>query len=165
MSLGNAVGKYLVLPDNVVEAARHDRLPDGGPEGWNTTAGAYVETCRSFLSFRAVRATNFNPRATRVEDWGVDVDSSNNTVAGNLKHVTVPWVAFYGTAGDKMPGIEMIYNAAKSSDRKVILLRGATHHLESVDPKRFLSSEAIRALFETEMAKWLDAHVAPPMIQ
>jgi pimeloyl-ACP methyl ester carboxylesterase len=156
MSIGHAAGKYLVLPENVVEAAKHDRVPDGGPEGWNATSGATAETCRSFLSFRAVRASFFNPRATRVEDWGVDVDSSNNTVAGNLKHVTVPWIILYGTADDKMPGVEMIYNAAKSKDKKVVLLRGATHHLESVDPKRFLSSEKIRALFESEMAKWID---------
>jgi hypothetical protein len=165
MRMGNAVGKYLVLPENVVEAAKHDRLPDGGPEGWNTTGGAVVETCRSFLSFRAVRAEFFNPSATRIEDWGVDVDSSNNTVAGNMKHVTAPVVILYGTADDKMPGVEMIYNASKSKDKKVILLRGATHHLESVDPKRFLSSDAIRALFENQMAKWLDERFGIPSSQ
>lgn len=156
IDMGNVVGKYLVLPDNVVEAPKHDRRPAGSPNGWNTTAQAVVETCRSFLSFTAVRATFFNPTATSAEDWGVDVESSDNTVVGNMRHVSAPWILFIGTADDKIPGAEMIYNESKSRDKKIILLRGATHHIESVDPKRFPGSEALRTLFESGMAKWLD---------
>ncbi len=162
MRLGNAVGKYPVLPDNVVEAPKHDRKPDGNPAGWNMTGGAVIETCRSFLSFHAVRAKFFNPTATRVEDWGVDVDSSNNTIAGNMKHVTIPWVLFYPTGDDKMSGAEMIYNASIAKDKKIIVLRGANHWIESVDPKRFLSTDAFRSLFESEMAKWLDERFGRP---
>jgi esterase/lipase len=105
---------------------------------------------------RAVRAQFINTSATTLKEFGVDVESTNNTTVGNMMHVSAPWVLFAGTADDKINIAELIYNEAKSKDKKIIVLRGATHGTTSVDPKRFLSTPALRKLMDDEIAKWVN---------
>ncbi len=166
MSLGHGQHRHLILPENEVGVPRHDRAPghyslSGKVSDRNVSVqGAVVYTTRSFLSQWAARADFINPMATTLKEWGVDVTSTNNTTVGNMMQVEAPWVLFAGTADDKINTAELIYNEAKSKDKKIIVLRGATHRITSVDPKRFLDTAGLRKLMVDEIAKWIDQRFA-----
>lgn len=161
MHLGNGVGKYLILPENVVDVPKHDRAPGhyslfgDTPDRNNSVEGVMIHTYNSFLSAHAIRATYINPQATHLSEWGVDVESTNSTTVGNMVHVSAPWILFAGTADDKINVAELIYNEAKSKDKKIIILRGATHPIASVDPKRFLDTKGLREIMVAEIVKWI----------
>ncbi len=163
MSLGHGAVPNLILPENTTAIPKHDRAPGhyallGRVQERNASVrGAVVYTLRSFLSIRAVRATpDYNPLASTLKEWGVDVESTNNSTVGNMMHVDAPWVLFAGTADDKITCAELIYSAARAKDKKIIVLRGATHGITSVDPARFLNTDALRELMVGEISKWID---------
>jgi hypothetical protein len=162
MRLGDGKSAHMILPEGTVAVPKHDRTPGHYslfgeiPDRNASVLGAVVCTTRSFFSSRAIRAKWINPMATTLEEWGVDVESSNNTTVGSMMHVKVPWVIFAGTADDKINTAELIYNESSAKDKKIIFLRGATHSLTSVDPKRFLETSALRKLVAQEIGKWID---------
>lgn len=63
-----------------------------------------------------------------------------------MMQVQAPWVLFAGTADDKINTAELIYNEAKSKDKQIIVLRGATHGITSVDSKRFSDTNTLRRI-------------------
>ena len=160
--LGDATSEHLILPENRMEAPRNNRaqghysLFGKIPDRNAAVEGAIVHTYESFLSMHAIRAKFVNPMATTVEQWGVDIESTNNTTVGNMKHVSAPWILFSGTADDKMNTAELIYNEAMAKDKAIVFLRGSTHGLTSVDSKRFSSTERIRQMAVEQMAKWIN---------
>jgi hypothetical protein len=162
MKLGHGKSAHLILPEGRVAIPAHDRAPGHYslfgeiPDRNSSVMGAVVCTTRSFFSSRAVRAQWIDPMATTLEEWGVDVQSTNNTTVGNMMHVNAPWVIFAGTADDKINTAELIYNEASAKDKKIIFLHGATHSMTSVDPKRFLETPALRELMAEEIGKWID---------
>lgn len=162
MHLGDGAQPHQVLPGNKQEVPKHDRVPGHyslfgeTPERNDAIQGTTSHQLTSFLSARAVRARFVNPMATTLKDWGVDIESTNNTTVGNMMHVAAPWLLFSGTADDKINTAELIYHEAAAKDKKIIVLRGATHGITSVDPKRFLSTEALRGLMVDEMVKWIN---------
>jgi hypothetical protein len=163
MSLGDGAQEHLVLPENKMMIPKNDRavghysLFGEVPDRNKSVEGVIMDYVDSFLSFRAVRAKFINPMATRLEDWGVDVESTNNLTVANMMHVSVPWLLLSGTADDKMNSAELIYNSAKSKDKMIIMFRGGTHPLAPVDPKRFGTTEAMHGLVVDQVAKWINA--------
>lgn len=162
MSLGHGVSAHLILPDNKVAVPRHDRAPGhyalfGEVQDRNASIkGVSIHTLSSFLSMRAVRAKFINISATTLDEWGVDVESTNNSTVGNMMHVKAPWLLFAGTADDKINIAELIYNHAAARDKKIIVLRGATHGITSVDPKRFPDTATLRASMVDQIVSWID---------
>lgn len=162
MGLGHGKSPHLVLPDDTVSIPGHDRAPGhyslfGQVSDRNSSVqSAVVFTTRSFLSMRAVRAGFINPMATTLKEWGVDVTSTNNTTVGNMMQVQAPWVLFAGTADDKINTAELIYNEAKSKDKQIIVLRGATHGITSVDSERFSDTKTLRRIMVEQMVQWIN---------
>jgi len=162
MSLGHGSMPNLILPENEIGVPKHVRVPghysltENVQDRNASVSGAVVHTLRSFLSMRAVRAEFINPSATNLKAWGVDVESTNNATVGNMMHVNAPWVLFAGTADDKINTAQLIYNHALAKDKKIIVLRGATHGITSVDPKRFQDTATLRTIMVEQIAKWIN---------
>ena len=162
MGLGHGHFAARVIPGNLQTVPRSDRTPGHyslfGQVGDRNASveGVVVHTLRSFLSMRAVRASGFDPTATSLAQWGVDIESTNSTTVGNLMHVKIPWVLYSGTADDKINTAELIFREAQNPDKSVVFIQGATHQMTSVNPER-QTTEAVRSMLGDEIAKWIQA--------
>jgi pimeloyl-ACP methyl ester carboxylesterase len=84
-----------------------------------TFAGSRDLTVMSFLSLRAIRATNSFD--------GVDISSNNNSTDYHLQNITVPLLVVSSGGHYFIPAGEKHYDAAKSQDKDFIVIEGAAH--------------------------------------
>jgi hypothetical protein len=97
------------------------RLANPGDAQTNETfgTGANNLTVRTFLSLRAVRATN------SFDD--IDITSNNNSTDYHLQNITVPLLVVSSGAHYFIPAGEKHYDAAKSQDKDFVVIEGAAH--------------------------------------
>ncbi len=89
-------------------------------------AGALKTSVRNFLSSYAVRT---NKDFGYTADWvnGVEWTSSYSNPPGNIQGVTVPLLTLGMTGGWEGLAAETIYEHAKSADKQIAFIEGATH--------------------------------------
>lgn len=88
--------------------------------------GALATTVRGFLSTYAVRVTG-DFAYTEDSVQGIDWTSNINCPPGNIKGVAVPLLVMGMTGNWEFLAAETIYENAKSSDKKLAFVEGATH--------------------------------------
>lgn len=89
-------------------------------------AGALTTTVRRFLSTYALRVTDdygYDKESIRGIDW----ESSYSCPPGNVEGVTVPLLIMGMTGHWEFMAAETIYEHAKSADKTVAYVEGATH--------------------------------------
>ena len=92
--------------------------------------GARDTTVRTYLIDHAIRVT---------DDYGVDEDSvhgvvwesSYSSAIGNVEGISVPMLIMGGTAGTAFIAGETTYEHAKSSDKTVAFVEGASHSYDT----------------------------------
>jgi hypothetical protein len=115
------------------------RVANPGDAQTNETfgTGANNLTVRTFLSLRAVRATNsFND---------IDISSNNNSTDYHLQNITVPLLVVSSGAHYFIPAGEKHYDAAKSQDKDFVVIEELPTQVHLVPPaKVFRDSMQIR---------------------
>ena len=97
--------------------------------------GALKTTVRRFLSTFAVRVTDdygYNEDSVRGIDWA----SSYSCPPGNVEGVTVPLLTMGMTGHWEFLAAETIYEHAKSADKTLAFVEGATHGYTTVHQMR-----------------------------
>ena len=97
------------------------------------TKGALATTVRNFLSTYAIRTS---------EDYGYDEDSvrgiewtsTYSSPPGEVEGITVPLLAMGMTAHWEYLASETIYEHAKSADKTLVFVEGATHSYTTCKP-------------------------------
>jgi hypothetical protein len=88
--------------------------------------GAKMSTVREFLSTYAIRVTDdYGYDEDSVH--GVDWSSSFSNVPGNVKGITVPMLVMGMTGHWEYLASETVYELAKSSDKTLVFVEGASH--------------------------------------
>lgn len=88
--------------------------------------GALKTTVRKFLSTYAIRVgSDFGYNADTI--YGVDWLSSYTAPAGNVQSVTVPLLAMGMTGSWEYLNSELIYEHARSADKTIAFVQGASH--------------------------------------
>ena len=158
VSLAHTTTKpFTLLPSGKQQIITDVREPDNTNDlNRQVEDGSAVHSLRTFLSYRATRVgKTYNPFATTVQETGIDFESVNSTIPGNLDTVSVPILIVQGTADNsdsaKLPTAELIYNSAHSADKTLVFVEGAGHGLDPVDPK-YGDTQAIAA---DGMVDWL----------
>jgi hypothetical protein len=109
------------------EVVRSVRLPQGDRSlTSNLAMGALNTTVRAFLTDSAVRVSadfGFDESTVR----GVDLTSTYSCPPGNVKQIGVPLLVMGMTAGWEYLAAETIYENAKSPDKTLAFVEGATH--------------------------------------
>ncbi len=88
--------------------------------------GALHSTIRNFLSMNAVRVTD-DYGYDEDSVYGVDWSSSYNNPPGTVKGITVPMLVMGMTGSWEYLASETIYENAKSKDKTLVFVEGATH--------------------------------------
>jgi hypothetical protein len=115
------------------------RVANPGDAQTNETfgTGANNLTVRTFLSLRAVRATN------SFDD--IDISSNNNSTDYHLQNITVPLLVVSSGAHYFIPAGEKHYDAAKSQDKDFVVIEELPTQVHLVPPaKVFRDSMQIR---------------------
>jgi hypothetical protein len=88
--------------------------------------GARTLSVRSFLSTFAVR-TEKDYGFDEDHVWGIEWESTYNTVPGNTKYIHVPVLVLGMAAGWEFLASETIYEYAESTDKTIAFVEGARH--------------------------------------
>jgi hypothetical protein len=112
--------------------------------------GTLLLTLRSFLSTNAIRSTDSMD--------GIDWCSSNNSTTCALREITVPILLATMQAHYFMRDNELLYEAAVSKDKDLIVVEGATHGITpckecETTPSQY--SNSVRNFFDY-VQKWID---------
>jgi hypothetical protein len=103
------------------------RVPQGERSLTSSLAmGALNTTVRGFLTNSAVRVSadfGFDESTVRGVDW----TSTYSCPPGNVRQISVPLLALGMTAGWEYLAAETIYENAKSADKTLAFVEGATH--------------------------------------
>ena len=109
------------------EVVRSVRLPQGDRSlTSNLAMGALNTTVRGFLTNSAVRVSadfGFDESTVRGVDW----TSTYSCPPGNVRQIGVPLLVMGMTAGWEYLAAETIYENAKSPDKTLAFVEGATH--------------------------------------
>jgi pimeloyl-ACP methyl ester carboxylesterase len=127
-------GAHRLLPDDVVTQVRNDR-PLSRQSERNRGVDEAARTDRSFLSYRAVRCSHFDPDAITPDGHGLDTRSSNNITYANLARTQAPLLIIQGTADDTIAHLtigELLFNASAAPDRQLWYVRGMTHSMTAL---------------------------------
>lgn len=113
--------------------------------------GTLFLTVRSFLSANAVRATNSLD--------GIDHCSSNNSTVCAVQHISVP--VLFGAMGGHyfVRDNEIHYEVAKSKDKDLITIEGATHGItpcRECETTKGQYSNSVKNFFDY-VAQWVNA--------
>ena len=106
------------------------RVPGGGPMGALTSnlyRAALKTTVKNYLASYAIRVT---PDFGYGEDStirGVDWSSTYSSPPGNVEGISVPFLALGMTGNWEGLAAETIYDHAKSADKSLAFIEGATH--------------------------------------
>jgi len=122
----------------------------------NFDIGARNTTVHTYLTDHAIRVT---------DDYGVDEDtirgvvwrSSYSSAVGNVEDISVPLLITGGTAGTAFIAGEITYEHAKSTDKTMAFVEGASHSYDSCKecekvPGQF--GDTLKTTFDY-MDKWL----------
>jgi hypothetical protein len=119
----------LLRPDGTVvtQIVRSVRLPENAtPETPSMSRGALKTTVKGFLTSYAIRVTdNYGYDEDTVR--GVDWTSTYSSNPGNAEGITVPLVILGMTGHWEYAAAEEIYDHAKSKDKTLAYVEGATH--------------------------------------
>jgi hypothetical protein len=88
--------------------------------------GAINTTVRTFLANNAIRVSNtfgYNEDSVRGVDW----TSSYSSPPGNVEGISVPLLVMGMTGHSEYLSSETIYEHAKSTDKELVFVEGATH--------------------------------------
>jgi hypothetical protein len=120
----------LLLPDGKsVTQIVHSVRPSMGPKSGTPTLGmgALRTTVRGFLSTFAIRVTDdygYGEDSVRGVDWA----STYASPPGNIQGITIPFLALGMTGSWEYLASETIYENAKSADKTLAFVAGATHN-------------------------------------
>lgn len=92
------------------------------------------QTVPRFLSTRAIRPTD-DYQLTESSIEGINWNSSNATTAGNLETISSPLLILSATGHYFVVQSELYWNHAKSSDKTLGYIEGASHGASPIDPK------------------------------
>jgi len=138
LGLAQATKKaYRLLPEDTLTIVGNDRLVARQAQR-NRGVDETARTDTSFLSYRAVRCTHFDPDATTAAEHGLDVRSSNNITYANLARNRVPLLVVQGTADDTIAHLtiaELLYNSSVATDRSLWFVKGMTHSITALRPE------------------------------
>lgn len=103
------------------------RVPEGAKSLTSVLAmGAINTTVRTFLANNAIRVTDtFSYDEDSVH--GVDWASSYSSPPGNVEGISVPLLVMGMTGHSEYLSSETIYERAKSQDKELVFVEGATH--------------------------------------
>ncbi|MCM1037776.1 MAG: alpha/beta hydrolase [Ruminococcus sp.] len=90
--------------------------------------GTEVSTARTYASSSSVRITDYSYDDTEIK--GIDWDSSYCCTPGNVQHIEAPMLIMGMTGGYEFLAAEVIYHNAKSKDKEIAFVEGATHNFE-----------------------------------
>ena len=127
----------LLHPDGTVttEIIQSVRVPRGttqSPSPSLSRAGL-VTTVRSFLNAFALRTTpEFGYDGTSF--YGIDYQSSYNNVVGSVETITVPLLMMGMTGSHEYFSAETFHDHAKSADKTIAYVEGATHNFTPCKP-------------------------------
>jgi hypothetical protein len=103
------------------------RVPQGARSLTNSLGmGGLNTTVRSFLTNSAIRVTDdygFDESSVHGVDWS----SSYSSPPGNVKDIKIPMLVMGMTGGWEYLAAETIYENAKSSDKTLAFVEGASH--------------------------------------
>jgi pimeloyl-ACP methyl ester carboxylesterase len=126
----------LLHPDGTIttEIIHSVRVPRGAqsPSASLFRAGL-TTTVRSFLNAFALRPTEgFGYDGTSF--YGIDYQSSYNNVVGSVETLTLPLLMMGMTGSHEFFSAETFYEHAKSADKTLAYVEGATHNFEPCKP-------------------------------
>ncbi|MBD5475035.1 MAG: alpha/beta hydrolase [Lachnospiraceae bacterium] len=90
--------------------------------------GTEVSTVRTYVSSSCVKTMDFNYDDAEIK--GVDWDSSYCCTPGNVQYIGAPMLIMGMTGGYEFLAAEVIYKQAKSADKTIAFVEGATHNFE-----------------------------------
>ena len=133
------------------------RMPQGAKSFTPTlNPGALNKTVRSFLTDSAIRVTDdFGYDESTVR--GVEWTSSYSSPPGNVESIAVPLLLMGMTGGYEYLAHETIYEHARSSDKTLVFVEGATHNFSPCKqcektPSQF--GDTVKTLYDY-VDKWL----------
>jgi pimeloyl-ACP methyl ester carboxylesterase len=130
------VGEYLLLPEGRAQVVANDRAA-ANLAARNRGVDETARTDASFLSYRAVRCSGFDPNAVTRAAHGLDTASSNNVTYANMERVRVPTLTLQGTADDTIVHLtiaELIHNSTAATDKTLWYVKGMTHSITAAKP-------------------------------
>jgi pimeloyl-ACP methyl ester carboxylesterase len=139
------------------ETVRTVRLPQGAKSLTpSLNPGALNKTVRSFLTDSAIRVTDdfgYDESSVRGVEW----TSSYSSPPGNVESITVPLLLMGMTGGYEYLAHETIYEHARSSDKTLVFVEGATHNFSPCKqcektPGQF--GDTVKTLYDY-VDKWL----------
>jgi len=109
------------------EVIRSVRVPQGATSSTSSFGmGALNTTVRGFLTNHAVRVSDefgFDESTVRGVEW----TSTYSCPPGNVQHITVPLLVVGMTGSWEYLAAETIYEQAKSADKRLAFVEGASH--------------------------------------
>ncbi len=119
--------------------------------------GTSVSTVKTYLTNCAVRAKDFHYDESRI--YGIDWDSAYCCTPGNVKYISVPILIMGMTGSYEFLAAEQIYENAKSTDKMIAFIEGASHNFTPQEDAESYPGEfgdTVRNLFDY-VAGWLCA--------
>jgi hypothetical protein len=102
------------------------RIPSASAEDDDSFASVLKVTVRVWLGAHALR-TNGRYDQTKDDITGIDYDSSATSTASNVKGITKPLLIAANSAHYFIRPDEIVYDAAKSTDKTYAITEGAVH--------------------------------------
>lgn len=125
-----------LVTEEQVDSIRDVREPDYEPPFTYIGDETEPQSVRRFLSTRAIRPTSVDDyRLTESTIEGINWNSSNAQVAGNLETVSIPLYMQSGTGHYFVVSAETSFNHAGSSDKTLHYIEGATHGRSPIEPE------------------------------
>lgn len=114
-----------------------------------------ITTVRTYLTNSAVRTKNFYYDDSRI--YGIQWESSYCCTPGNVMGITVPMLIMGMTGSYEFLAAEVIYENAKSQDKTMAFVEGASHNFTPQEdaesyPREF--GDTVKNCFDY-VAKWL----------
>ncbi|HIR28976.1 MAG TPA: alpha/beta hydrolase [Candidatus Choladousia intestinigallinarum] len=120
-----------------------------------------VSTVKTYLTNSAVRTRDFHYDESRI--YGIDWDSSYCCTPGNVKGISSPMLIMGMTGSYEFLAAEAIYENAKSEDKTMAFVRGASHNFTPQQDAESYPGEfgdTVKNCFDY-VGKWLDELVSP----
>lgn len=133
-------------------------------ENWTSLSGLFEDgamrsTVRNFLSMNAVRVSDdYSYDEDSVQ--GIDWSSSYNNPPGNVTGITVPMLVMGMTGSWEYHAAETIYENAKSADKTLVYVEGASHlytPCKQCEKKPGQFGDTLKTIYDY-VDKWLSGH-------
>lgn len=153
----STTGSYLLLPSGDVGLVKNERKTNNYAVR-NRGVDEAARTDSSFLSYRAVKCTKFNPDAVTKADHGLDTSSSNNVTYDNMESVSVPTLVMQGTADNTIVHLtiaELIFNSTKATNKQLWYVKGMTHSITASTT----ADGNVPTIAANAIAYWMDSYL------